>query len=541
MMTRLPLYLYVAVYAFTCLIGALFLIFSDTFTALVQLSTGVHSFWLSSEAVFFNLVLLIAAPALLVVGYELGIRTWPRRRVPVSRARTVGHWAPVILLWAATAIVATVSLARGGAFHNVAAWASYRQWVFARWQLFDTLNFLEFANIYNFLPVATTLLLLRVFESPLPILRRALIAFGVSVPAVVVSVMLFQKKALMVFVLLVLLAALISRDLLQRITTARASRILVLSGACAYVLYCVLVAGPVVSRQAASMAAQPTWLDPATRAPAAQGGAKDKTVAAAPVPARPQKTETVVAAPRPTEKSEPPPSASARERSERPDVVSAEPTVGPTGKPIPIESPRRRFVRLTTEALLPGRWIGIPPGSPVTLPQLSRGPALLSYVMLGPFVRTPMPALAYPAVYPKQISFYGLDAGLDLFGIGQMPRDNIYVHRLLWPSIPGGSVMVPSQFSLFSQVGLGGALLLSVVTGYLMAVVWLRLLDVSVSDVRAVACALMLMFVISVAGDSARNALLASYGTFWGWLLVAVWYGLSRVSLRGRSAVHARA
>ena len=51
----------------------------------------------------------------------------------------------------------------------------------------------------------------------------------------------------------------------------------------------------------------------------------------------------------------------------------------------------------------------------------------------------------------------------------------------------------------------------------------------------------MLMFVISVAGDSARNALLASYGTFWGWLLVAVWYGLSRVSLRGRSAVHARA
>jgi hypothetical protein len=520
MMTRLPLYLYVAVYAFTCLIGALFLIFSDTFTALVQLSTGVHSFWLSSEAVFFNLVLLIVAPALLVVGYELGVRTYPRRLAPVSRTRPEGAWALVILLWAVTAIVATASLARGGAFHNVAAWASYRQWVFARWQLFDTLNFLEFANIYNFLPVATALLLLRVFESPLPILRRALIAFGVAVPAVGVSAMLFQKKALMVFVLLVLLAALISRDLLERITTARASRILVLSGACAYVLYCILVAGPAVSRQALSMAAQPVWLDAGKQAPATQGRAEQTTVAAAPAPAPPQKSAAAAAAPAPTQKSETAPPTS--------EQVSAEPTVGPTGKPIPSENVRRRFVRLTTEALLPGRWIGIPPGSSVSLPHLSRGPALLSYVMLGPFVRTPMPALAYLAVYPKQIPFYGLDAGLDMFGIGQMPRDNIYVHRLLWPSIPGGSVMVPSQFSLFSQIGLGGALLLSVLTGYLIAALWLWLLDVSVGDVRAVACALMLMFVISVAGDSLRNSLLASYGVFWGWLLLAFWY----VSLR---------
>lgn len=538
MMARLPLYLYVVVYVFTCLIGALFLIFSDTFVALIQLSTGVHSFWLSPEDLLFNLVLLIVAPAVLVVGYEIGVRTYRCKRPSVAPMRSERSWSPVVLLWAGATIVSVVSLARGGAFQNVAAWANYREWVLARWQLFDILNFFEFANIYNFLPVATTLLLLRVLESRLPVLRRILVALAVSVPAVMVSVMIFQKKALLLFVILTLLAALIYRDLLQTVTTGRASRLLVLGGAISYVLYCVLVAAPTVSRQAHSMTAQPDWLDAAKRPPAEKPRAEDTTVAVA-TPAPTQKAADAASASAPIRKTAAAASAPARssapERDEQRAIVSAEPTVGPTGKPLPTETSRRRFVRETTEALLPGRWIGIPPGSSLSLPNLSRGPGLLSYVLLGPFIRTSLPALTYPAIYPRHISFYGFDAGLDAFGIGQMPRDNIYVHRMLWPSIPGGSVMVPSQFSLFSQVGLGGALLLSVLTGYLIGVAWIRLLDVSLADVRAVACALMLLFVISVAGDSLRNSLLSSYGMFWGWLLVAVWYVLGRMAARRAS------
>ena len=71
---RLPLFFFLAVYILTCLIGSLLLLFSDTFTTFVQLNTGVYSVWLSSEDVFFDLVLLLVAPALFALGYEMAFR-----------------------------------------------------------------------------------------------------------------------------------------------------------------------------------------------------------------------------------------------------------------------------------------------------------------------------------------------------------------------------------------------------------------------------------------------------------------------------------
>ena len=391
-----------------------------------------------------------------------------------------------------------VSVARGGALENIRAWTDYRQWVLARWKLFDTLTFLEFANIYSFLPVATVLLLLRVLDSPHSRARRLLVAAGASLPVLVVDLLIFQKKTLLIFLLFALLSVLAYRNLLTAAAYRRTARSLALTGGLAYLLYCVLVAGPAVSKQAHAMAGQPGWLEARTRSAIGKGVA----AGGEPTTRTPSAVENGVAA-------------------------GGEPTTGPTGRLISSESPRGGFLRSIVERLFPGRWVGIPPESALTLPHLSHGQALFFYVLLGPFARTSMPALVYPAVYPRRLPFYGLDAGLDLVGIGQMPRDNIYVHHLLWPTIHGGTAMVPLQFAFHSQVGLGGALLLSWMVGYALAAVWIWLLGLSRAEIRAPACSLMLVLAIYLAGDSLRNSLLASYGVLWAALFLAGWSTLS--------------
>jgi hypothetical protein len=516
---RLPLYLYLAVYVVTCLIGGLLLLSSETFTTFVQLFTGVNSFWLSSEDVFFDLVLLFVAPVLFVSGYEIALQIHRREPETVSRTPVSPELGWIVFPWAITLIVAVVSLARGGAFENLNAWTDYRQWVLARWKLFDTLTFLEFANIYNFLPVATVLLVLRVFNSSHSRVRRIVAAAGAALPVLLVDLLIFQKKTFLIFAILAVLSVLTYKNLLSTVTYRRTSYFLALTGGVAYVLYCALVAGPAVSKQAHAMAGQPAWLEARTRA------ARKEAVRP------PDRT-------RPTSVERPPSREPESFSSSQTDPYAAEPITGPTGL-ITSESPRRRFLRSIEERLFPGRWIGMSSNSTSSLPQLSRGPALFFYVILGPFQRTSMPALAYTAVYPKQIPFYGLDAGLDLVGIGQMPRDNIYVHHLLWPAIRGGTVMVPSQFSFHSQVGLGGALLLSALVGYLLAATWLWLSGfLTCPEVRAVACSLALIFAVYLAGDSLRNSALASYGVFWGAAFLMAWYFLLRAFRRIGSLTH---
>lgn len=520
-MRRLPLLLYLVVYVFTCLIGALFLLFSRGFMTLAQLFTGAEAFWVSSQHVFFSLILLIAAPALLVLGYEIALRTLSPPPGSISRLSDGQKWAGVVLPWAITSMAALASLARGGGFRNAAAWVDYRKWVLARWQLFDTLSFHEWANIYNFLPVATAALLLRILESPMPRPRRIFAASGVALPVVVVDLLIFQKKTFLMFVILTALAVLVYRDLFSRVALRKAIGTLSLAGAAAYLLYCVLVAAPAVSRQARAMGGQPLWLEARARA------IRER-------PRVPAPDREVLSPSDPISPSAPPgetPARAARERD------AQEPATGPTGKLLPKESPRRRFVRVTTERLFPGRWIGVSAESDLTLPSLSRGPALFVYVLLGPVLRTPLPALMYPAVYPEERPFYGLDVGMDLVGIGQMPRDNIYIHQRLWPRIQGGTVMVPFQFALYSQVGLGGTLLLCMVVGYLLAAIWVWILGLSLSRVvRALACALTLILAVYIAGDSLRNSLLASYGVFWGALFFGAWALFLRLRRRGGAA-----
>ncbi len=504
MKLRLPLILYGVVYLFTFVLGAAFLLSGwGSFVALEQLFTGAKPFWLSPEQLFVNLLLVLVAPVLFVLGYELGIyrrasaRTTPE---PLQTSPLV-----VILPWVLASVCAVISLARGGGFQNVGAWLDYRKWVFARWQLFDTLSFFEFANIYNVLPVATVLLLLWLSRRSVSGTRKTVLGILVALPVLMVDVLIFQKKTLLIAVILFALAWLLDRERVARPGSGQLIRRLAFMAAGTYVLYCALVIRPALSAHAEGMAGQ---------AASITAGKQQKAVS----------EPRFDIATGPTGNPLPPEGPRNRVLRQATGEPRFDIATGPTGNPLPPEGPRNRILRQTTEKALPGRWIGIDPESGGALPQLSRGPALFFYALLGPFTRTPLPALAYPAVYPTEIPFYGLDMGLDMFGMGYMPRDNIYIHRRLWPQIRGGTVMVPFQFALYSQVGVGGALALSFLIGYLLAISWITLRALSAPrEVQAVASSLLMILAIYLAGDSIRNSLLASYGVFWGFLGLALW------------------
>jgi hypothetical protein len=155
---------------------------------------------------------------------------------------------------------------------------------------------------------------------------------------------------------------------------------------------------------------------------------------------------------------------------------------------------------------------------------------LLFYALFAPFTRTAGPAIAYPALYPTRHRYYRVDLGLDLVGIGLAPDDNLSSFNMLYPVTTGGTDSVPFMFGLYSQGGLGVALLGALVIGFVWSLVW-RLVDLRLegSLERAMLKALLVMYGVFIAGDSARNSLLVSYGLAWpgivlfAWLLIRAW------------------
>ena len=151
------------------------------------------------------------------------------------------------------------------------------------------------------------------------------------------------------------------------------------------------------------------------------------------------------------------------------------------------------------------------------------------YALLAPVTRTAAPAMYYPIVFPEHHEYYGLDFGQDILGWGSMPDDNRVVWKFMYPDIPGGSVMVPFQFTLYSQVGTGWTLLLSAVVGLLLGFIWMVIVE-SKGDLvwRSLMGALSLLFSIYIAIDSVRGSLLTSYGVIWGWVFVIIFFYIGR-------------
>ena len=193
-----------------------------------------------------------------------------------------------------------------------------------------------------------------------------------------------------------------------------------------------------------------------------------------------------------------------------------------------------RKIRRLVDHFLSGRWIGGEVERDRIHSYSGPGAFLFRNLLLRPLVRIPTPALSYPAVYPNKVQFSGLDCGLDVLELGRMPADNRYIYRLLWPQKGRGTIMVPFQYAAYSQIGLGGALFVSFLVGWLLAKAWIFLITGSGAlEVRAAAASLAVVFAILIASDSLRNSLIVSYGVFWGAGALAVY----SIALKRRSAV----
>ena len=156
--------------------------------------------------------------------------------------------------------------------------------------------------------------------------------------------------------------------------------------------------------------------------------------------------------------------------------------------------------------------------------------SILSYALLSPLTRTSISPLYYCLIFPALHPYYGLDYGQDILGIGKMPNDNQVVFSYMSPSI-NGDMAAPFQFIFYSQVGVWWALLLSLLVGSGMAVIWLWLQRGGVAAARwSIAVRVLVMtFAISIALDSVRNSLLASYGIVWGMCFIAAVYYFEQI------------
>ena len=138
------------------------------------------------------------------------------------------------------------SLSSGGAFSLLYTWSGYDDWVRARWTLFSSLSFFEFANIYMFLPTAAALVVLAI--KPRGALDHGL-RWLPTVLTLGVDLMIFQKKPLLLTLLSSGGALWLSAVLSRRAGLARDVMIAAVSCATLVTLYFALVLTPYLLTQ----------------------------------------------------------------------------------------------------------------------------------------------------------------------------------------------------------------------------------------------------------------------------------------------------
>ena len=214
----LPLGVHLIVYFITCFLAAIPLAFEYApLRLLVGYFAGVflpESFDPLRAGTFW--ALLVAAPLMMALAYTASFRWMSRRRAAallMPESSTYAEAVPPVLAFALSATLAVNSLLAAGVLSNVNTWWDYGAWVLVRWALFKKLGFLEFVNIYVWLPVSVAWMVLA-------LRGRGMFARWVSGLALllvlVLTLMLFQKKALMATLLLLLFVFVIERALSGR-------------------------------------------------------------------------------------------------------------------------------------------------------------------------------------------------------------------------------------------------------------------------------------------------------------------------------------
>jgi hypothetical protein len=205
MLRYLPLWAYLGVYIVTCLLVAVVLFVGySPLELLLEYFSGVvppANYSLKQSRTF--LLLLFFSPALFCVGFwfAVKVRSSPLKKIELRGLESAPHWLPHMVFYSLAGI-GLYELLQAGVSFNIVTWLDYGNWVKSRWSLFSKLGYFSFANIYMFVPMCAAWIFISagkqrtiggIFIRWMPVLIAALL-----------SLSLFQKKALITTLLIVM-------------------------------------------------------------------------------------------------------------------------------------------------------------------------------------------------------------------------------------------------------------------------------------------------------------------------------------------------
>jgi hypothetical protein len=217
-----PVWTYLSVYILTCLIAATFFYFDYRLVVVfVEYFSGaiVPKDYTFEEATVLW-ALLLGAPVLFLLGFFAASQIRISSVLPSLRKlvgpndQNVPAWVSM-LVFVTAAGVGGYDLLRAGAFAKLMVWGDYGAWVEGRWALFSTLGYFNFVNLYLILPVSAAWLIVGIEGNSWKALAKRLIPLAV---VVVLTLLLFQKKALIVSLIIIFGAVLLHEVLLRGLT-----------------------------------------------------------------------------------------------------------------------------------------------------------------------------------------------------------------------------------------------------------------------------------------------------------------------------------
>lgn len=213
-----PLLLFALTYVVSCVVGAVFMLVGyDAFTALFEYFSGTDVPEVRGRQLALTLALLLVAPVLFAAAYLLAARANLERFAPVARRRsrpelTPPAWLPHAVFYP-LAVLAVISIGRAGALADTSSWLDYGAWVSARSTVLESIGFAGFVNIYLLVPLAAAWVLIAGSERPL-LSPSGILRLFPAVVVVALELLLYQRKAAIVAVLVILFAFVI--DTLRR-------------------------------------------------------------------------------------------------------------------------------------------------------------------------------------------------------------------------------------------------------------------------------------------------------------------------------------
>ncbi|GAB5429118.1 MAG: hypothetical protein Devi2KO_25770 [Devosia indica] len=373
----------------------------------------------------------------------------------------------VLLVFGVLVYFAARSLEQAGAFDLLGTWGNYADLVEARWGLFATLSFFEFANFYQFIPVVAIVALLVGLE------QRGwgrVVGLVCAFVAVLIGVMIFQKKAVLITMLMLALALMVRSYFVD---PKRVARLVGLAGASLLALALVFFTASVV----------PTL----TSQQSTVGNASNTT----------QKVDFV------------------EEWRKRSAEIAA------SGGSVADASATAELDLLAAQVL-----------EQAAQNEFRNNPLIVAIVNLT--MRTSVPAVYYIAVFPDLHPYYSLDLGQDIIGIGAMPNDNFIVWNQMYPEMPGVvaapfNFVLFSQGGLWVVMAMSA--ITGLVLGVIWALI---LRSSGSMAVRAAIGAVVVVGTMHLALDALRNSVIVSYGFAWGLMPLLVLLLIGRVAGRRR-------